>query len=108
MLSVSIRRVRPEHLNELRQWFKTVNEVRREEALVTLEGEACRHEQAYLLSASEGPLLLQIMEVEHTEWSRRAVRSSSHAIDADHLREMTRAVGEPVDVELVLDLYFEQ
>jgi hypothetical protein len=104
MLSVSLRRVKPGHLDELRQWFKTVNGQRRDEAIATLAHEGCRHEQAYLLSDSEGPLLLYVMEVEDVERSSEVVGTSSHPIDADHLRVMTQAVGDSVETELVLDL----
>jgi hypothetical protein len=104
MLRVSLRRVKPDHLDELRQWFRTVNGPRRDEAIATLADEGCRHEQAYLLSDSEGPLLLYVMEVEGVERTSQAAGTSSHPIDADHLRAMTEAVGDSIEAELVLDL----
>jgi hypothetical protein len=107
MLRVSLRRVKADHLDELREWLKTVNGLRRAEAIAMLADEGCRHEQAYLLSDSEGPLLLYVMEVEDVERSRQVVRTSSHPIDADHLQVITQTVGDSIETELVLDLAAE-
>jgi hypothetical protein len=96
MLRVSVRRVEADYLDELRQWFKTVNGPRRDEAIATLADEGCRHEQASLLSDSKGLLLLYVMDVEDVEQSCRAIGTSTHTIDADHLRVMTQAVGDPI------------
>jgi hypothetical protein len=104
MLRVSLRRVKPDHLDELRQWLKTANGPRRDEALATLSGEGCRHEQALFFSDAEGPMLLHVMEVENVEHSRQAAERSQHPIDADHRRIMARALGDAVEVETVLDL----
>jgi hypothetical protein len=104
MLRVSVRRVKADYLDELREWFKTVNGPRRDEAIATLADEGCRHEQAYLLSDSESPLLLYVMEVEDVEQSRPTIGTASHPIDADHLRVMTQAVGDSIEAELVLDI----
>jgi hypothetical protein len=104
MLRVSLRRVKPDHLDELRQWFKTANGPRRIEALATLSGEGCRHEQAFLFSDSEGPMLLYVMEVENVEHSRQAAESSQHPIDEDHRLVMNRALADTVEAKLVLDL----
>jgi hypothetical protein len=50
---------------------KTVNGARRAEAFPTLADGGCRHEQANLLSDSEGPLLLYVMDVEDVERSHQ-------------------------------------
>jgi hypothetical protein len=96
--------VKPDHLDELRQWFKTVNGPRRDEALATLSDEGCRHEQAIFFSDSEGPVLLHVMEVENIEQSRQVAESSRHPIDADHRRMMASALDDTVEVETILDL----
>jgi hypothetical protein len=106
MLHVALRRVDPEHLDELREWLATVNGPRRDEALRTLEDEGCTHEQAFLLDGREGPLLVYVVEVEDAERSRAAAASSPHAIDADHRSVMSTAVGESVPAEMLLDLHF--
>ena len=104
MLRVSLRRVNPDQLDQLRDWFRTVNGARRSEAIATLADEGCRHEQAYLLSDSDGPLLLYVMEVEDIERSRHTVQGSPHPIDLDHRQVMTQALGESLELELILDL----
>lgn len=104
MMRVSLRRIKPDHLDELRQWLQTANGPRRAEALATLADEGCRHEQAYLISDSDGPMLLYVMEVEDIERSQLDAGSSLHLIDADHERVMGRAIGDPVEAELLLDL----
>lgn len=104
MLRVAIRRVKPEHLDELRQWLETANGPRRSEALATLVNEGVRHELAYLLSDGEGPLVVYVMEVEDVERAREAAERSTHTIDADHRRVMTLALGEHLDLDPVLDL----
>lgn len=104
MLRVAIRRVNPGHLDELRKWLQTANGSRRSEALATLLDEGVRHEQAYLLTGADGPVLMYVMEVEDVNRAQTAAARSIHPIDAEHRRVMTRALGDDVDSELVLDL----
>jgi len=105
MLRVAIRRVRPEGVDELREWFRAVNGERRQEALATLVDETCRHEQVHLVDGEDGPLLVLVMEVEDVEQSHKAVESSPHPIDAEHRAVMQRTVGGFVPTELLLDLH---
>jgi hypothetical protein len=104
MLRVALRRVNPDHLDELRQWLRTADGPRRAEALATLVDEGVRHEQAYLLEDGEGPVLLYVMEVEDVARAKDAAARSTHPIDADHRRVMARALGAEIEAELVLDL----
>jgi Family of unknown function (DUF6176) len=108
MLRVAIRRVKPEHLDELRQWLQTANGPRRSEALATLIDEGVRHELAYLLTDDRDPLLVYVMEVEDVERAKAAFERSTHPIDADHRRVMTLALDRDADAELVLDLRAER
>jgi hypothetical protein len=105
MLRVAIRHVHPEHVNDLREWLRTVDGPRREEALATLVDETCTHEQAFLIEGKDGPVVVYVMEVEDVERSRQAAERSSHLIDADHRRVMRRALGDAVPVEVLLDLH---
>jgi hypothetical protein len=105
MLRVAIRYVHPEHVDDLRQWLRTVDGPRREEALATLVDETCTHEQAFLIEGKEGPVVVYVMEVEDVERSRQAAEGSSHPIDADHRRVMRRALGDAVPAEVLLDLH---
>ena len=104
MLRVSIKRVRPDCVDELRAWMGTVNVQRRDEALATLAEETCTHEQAYLIDAGDGPMLVYVMEVRDVARSVDAARSSSHRIDVDHREVMRRTIGTDVPSELLLDL----
>lgn len=104
MLRVAIRHVHPEHVDDLRDWLRTVNDERRAEALATLVDETCTHEQAFLIEGKDGPVVVYVMEVEDVGRSQQAVERSSHPIDADHQAVMRRAVGHEVPSELLLDL----
>jgi hypothetical protein len=105
MLRIDIRQVQPGHSEQLRQWFHNAGGSRRAEALATLKDEGCRHQQAILIEGKDGPLLMYIMEVEDVEQSRQAVRTSRHAIDADHRRLLQEAVGGQASYEVLLDLH---
>jgi hypothetical protein len=105
MLRFDIRQVNPGHSEQLRQWFKNAGGARRDEALATLKDEGCTHEQAILIEGKDGPLLIYVMEVEDVAQSREAVRSSQHAIDADHRRLLQEAVDGQASYEVLLDLH---
>ena len=105
MLRVALRNVHPDHLDTLRDWFRTADGPRRGEALATLTDESCTHEQAYLIEGKEGPVLVQIMEVGNGDQSKTAAAKSTHAIDADHKRVLQMALGGAVPSELLLDLH---
>jgi hypothetical protein len=66
--------------------------------------EGVRHEVAYLLADEVGPVLVYVMEVEDVQRSRDVAARSAHAIDLEHRNVMSRAVGEAVPAELLLDL----
>jgi hypothetical protein len=104
MLRVSIRRVRPESADQLREWLAEVNGPRREEGLASLVDEGCTHEQTFLIEGAEGPVVIYVMEVDDIEASQEAARSSQHLIDADHKRVMDQALGDSLPCELLLDL----
>jgi len=105
MLHVAIRYVHPGLVDELRDWLRTVNGPRRDEALAALVDESCTHEQAFLIECGSGSVLVYVMEVGDVERSRHAAEQSSHPIDADHRRVMQLAVGDAVPSELLLDLH---
>lgn len=45
------------------------------------------------------------MEVDDIEASRAENVQSEHPIDIDHQRVMTEAIGEPLPLQLLLDLH---
>src|SRR5580658_1692341 len=94
MLRVAVHHVNPGQEDELRQWLAEAGGPRRMEALATLVGEGCTHEQAILIPGRDGPVLIYLMEVEDAERSRAAAHSSEHPIDADHRRVMQATLGD--------------
>lgn len=104
MLRVAIKQVRPDYVDELREWLRTVNDERRDEALATLGDETCTHEQAILIEGKDGPVIVHVMEVRDIARSISAARSSQHPLDAEHREVMRRATGADVPSELLLDL----
>lgn len=104
MIHLAIRKVRPEHLNDLRAWMEQLNGPRREEALATLDAEGCSHELAVLVDGADGPLIIYVMEVESLERSREAVENSPHPIDHEHRAVLERSIGVAPTVERLLEL----
>ncbi len=104
MIRVAIRKVRPGQVGALREWMRQANGPRRAEALATLVGEGCRHEQVYLLEGADGPVIVYVMEVDEVEQSEQVAEVSSHPIDAEHKRVMALTLGDWVPAELLLDL----
>ncbi len=105
MLRVAVRRVLPDKVDLLRDWLAQVNGPRRVEALATLVDEGCRHEMAFLMDGADGPVVIYVMEVDDIEASRAENVQSDHPIDIDHQRLMTEAIGEPLPLQLLLDLH---
>jgi hypothetical protein len=105
MLRVTVRHVKPDHVDLLRNWLSEVGGPRRDEALATLANEGCTHEQALLVNGADGSFLVYVMEVEDVERSRQAVANSEHEIDAEHRRVMDLALGSDLPAELLLDLH---
>ena len=104
MIHLSVRKVEPEHLHELREWIEQLDGPRREEALATLDAEGCSHEVAVLVDGVDGPLIIYVMEVESLERSREAADNSPHPIDREHRAVMERSIGESPTIERLLEL----
>lgn len=104
MIRVSVSKVVPERLDELRHWFCELSGPRREELLRTLVDEGVRHEQVLLVHTSDGPLMIYVMEEEDAERSLTAFQSSAHPVDAEHKTVLTAAFGGRVERELLLDV----
>lgn len=104
MIEVSVRRVRPERVAEVRRWLATVQGSRRGEALATLIDQGVSHEAAVLFETADGPVIVYAIEGEDLDRAYEAAGRSRHRIDADHRRVMEAALGDPVPVEVLLDL----
>ena len=61
MLKVAIHQVQPEKEHQLRDWLAELMR-RQDEVRETFAQETVRHEQAYLLATSDGPMLVYAME----------------------------------------------
>jgi pyridoxine/pyridoxamine 5'-phosphate oxidase len=104
MIQLVVRKVKPEHVDLLREWMKQLDGPRRGEALATLSDEGCSHERVLLIQGADGPVVIHVMEVESVEQSRNAAQNSAHPIDAEHQVVLAAAIGDRVEYELLLDL----
>jgi hypothetical protein len=102
MIKLAIRKVRPEEENRLRSWMAELNR-RSTEVLATFAHEGVRHEQAYLLRTSDGPILIYAMEAEDHERAASAFQSSTFPIDHEHRRIMKEVLAEEANVELLYE-----
>jgi Family of unknown function (DUF6176) len=81
--------------DRVREWAKTLNETRRDEAIATLRDETVILEAAFLDHTDEGDFLIYVMTAESFERSRHAAIQSTHAIDEYH-RQFKREVWEEI------------
>jgi hypothetical protein len=102
MLQLVVRKVKPDQESRLRQWLAELSR-RREEARATMTREGVRHEQAYLLTTAEGPVLIYAMEAADHEQARRAFKDSTDPIDIEHKRVMEEVLGANARPELLYD-----
>lgn len=104
MIEVSVRRVRPERVDDVRRWLRTVQGSRRGEALATLIDQGVSHETAVLFETADGPVVVYAIEADDLDRAYETASRSRHRIDADHRRVMEAALGDPVPIEVLLDL----
>lgn len=84
-------RLKSGSLDRVREWAKTLNETRRDEALATLRDETAVLEAAFLDHTDDGDFLIYVMTVENPQQSKEAVKHSAHPIDEYH-RQFKREV----------------
>ena len=101
MLHLTFRRVRDEAA--LRAWMAELGQ-RADEVRATFHQEGVRHEQAFLVSTVDGPLLIYAHEVADPEAAHAAYAQSSLPIDAEHRQRMAAALAEAVEPELLYDV----
>lgn len=104
MLRVGVARVHEDKVERLRGWMAELGE-RMDEVKETFAPEGTRHEQVHLLSTSDGPLLVYVMEVEDVEASRQAFQASTLPIDQQHREVMAEVIAERVHTEVLLDAH---
>ncbi len=97
-------RLKPNSLEQVREWARTLNESRRAEALATLRDETVVLEAAFLDHTSEGDFLIYVMKAESFEKAAQAVSASKHHIDAYHQRFKKATWDTREQLELLVDL----
>jgi hypothetical protein len=83
MLHVNIYPIKPGKEVRLRAWLSELNN-RADEVRATFADESVRSEQAYIVSTSDGSILIYAIEAADFEQGAKAYASSSHPIDAQH------------------------
>jgi hypothetical protein len=102
MIKLAIRRVKPGEEANLRNWLAELNR-RQDEVRETFVQEGVRHEQAYLVRTSDGPILVYAMEAADHESAREAFQNSTLPIDEEHKRVMRQVLAEGTDAELLYE-----
>jgi hypothetical protein len=102
MIKLAIRRVKPDEEDHLRSWMAELTR-RSTEVLETFANEGVRHEQAYLLKTSEGPILIYAMEAADHDQAAFAFQHSTLPIDQEHRRVMKQVLAERANVELLYE-----
>ena len=102
MIKLAIRKVKPGEENQLRAWMAQLNS-RRAEVVATFKQEGVRHEQAYLLQTTDGPILVYAVEALDHDRAAAAYAQSTLAIDLEHRQVMRQVLGDPVRSELLYE-----
>ena len=96
--------LKPNSLDRVREWARTLNKSRRAEALATLADESVVLEAVFLDCTAEGDFLIYIMKAESFEKAKQAAEKSQHEIDAYHRAFKRDTWGTRSQLELLVDL----
>ncbi len=102
MIKLAVRRIKEGQEETLRNWMAELNR-RHDEVAETFAVEGTRHEQAYLLKTSDGPILIYAMEAPDHELAAASFERSKMAIDIEHKRVMKQVLAGKADVELLYE-----
>ena len=102
MIRVRFVKVRPEKVEQLREWFSELSR-RKPEVLATFEQESTRAERVHLLSTTTGPVLVYVMEVADPERAAAAFSSSTLPIDVEHKAAINACCVGPAEAELLFE-----
>lgn len=97
-------KLKPNSLERVREWAKTLTETRRDEAIATLRDETVIIESYFLENTPEGDFLVAFMMAESFEKSRKAVETSTHDIDRYHQQFKADTWDSLQPLELLVDL----
>jgi hypothetical protein len=100
----SVIKLNPGSMDRVREWAKTVNDTRRDEALSTLRDETIVVESAFLWQRDDGDYLVYFTKAENMAKAREAVQKSTHAIDAYHQQFQRDTWESNQPLELLVDL----
>jgi hypothetical protein len=103
MLQVHFRRVRPDRVDDLKEWLTELQR-RADEVRESFRQEGVRHEQAFLLETRDGPLLVYAIEVQDPEAAQQAYERSMLSIDHEHRVRMTEAISGAADMQPLYDV----
>lgn len=103
MIKLSIARVKPDKEARLRKWLEELNE-RADEVRATFVDETARAEQGFIVTTSDGPLLIYAMEAEDFQRGREAYASSKHPIDSEHREIMSECLESFLDATPIYDV----
>jgi hypothetical protein len=103
VLQVSVRKVRPERVEQLREWMAELAR-RADEVRETFRQEGVRHELALLVETSDGPLLVYAGEMDDVAESQRVFAESTLPVDIEHRTVLTAVLGEAPPTTTLLDL----
>jgi len=102
MLQLVVRKVKPDQVPRLKEWLAELTR-RREEARATMAREGTRHEQAYLVTTADGPLLIYAMEAADPYQAKRTFKDSTDPMDVEHKRVMEEVLMGNPRQELLYD-----
>jgi len=104
MIHLSVQRIRPDKLERLKAWFAEV-ETRGDEVRETFAQEGVTCEQAYLLSTSDGPVLIYVEECDDFEAAVRVFQNSTLAIDAEHKAVLADVIEGDLTPQLLFNMH---
>ena len=77
---------------------------RADEVRQTFDNEGVRHEQAFFLETTTGPLLVYAIEVEDAQRASEAYARSTLPLDLQHRQVMSEVVSGEAEVERLYDV----
>jgi hypothetical protein len=98
----------PESLALVREWGKTLNDVRRSEALATMIQEGVTVESYFLDSRPDSDYLIAYMRADSLEQAAQVALTSEHDIDRYHREVKQAAWGERTTLEPLIDLAIDR
>jgi hypothetical protein len=103
VIHVTVYRVRPGKLDQLKAWFAEVS-ARADEVRETFVQEGVAHEQAFLMEADGGHQLVYAVECEDYDAARAVFSKSTLPIDVRHREIMPELTEGMLELTPLLDI----